>query len=224
MLGYAILKDIDYAYIGILDANISFELNYYEFIINAFLKDDSLGLAGGLMYDVFDGKILKWVARLDSVLGCIQMFRKKYFEQLGGFIPNELGGEDAIADWMAYVYDWRVQTFTDVKVLHHRRLGTAGQSIWRARFLQGQREYLIGYHSLFEIAKCFKRIMERFYLLGSMLWLTGYFYEAFTGKKRTVLLHVVKSIQKRQISLLLKSLNFKKKEMKIRLRIMFFCC
>ena len=202
-LGYKELTDFEYDLIGILDADISLDKNYYASIIHAFNRNPKLGLAGGFIFDVLNGKPVKWVARLDSVGGGIQMFRKQCFKQIGGFIPNEFGGEDAIAEYMVRMHGWQVQTFSELSVFHHRRMGTEERGIYRARYFQGQRDYLIGYHPLFEIAKCLRRIVERPYFFGSIMWLIGYFV-ALVTKKRTVSKKVIEYIQKEQIALLLK--------------------
>jgi len=55
-IGYKYLKDLDYNFIGFLDADVTFSPIYYETILNKFLLDLKLGVAGGIFYDVYDGK------------------------------------------------------------------------------------------------------------------------------------------------------------------------
>jgi glycosyltransferase involved in cell wall biosynthesis len=201
--GYARLKDSQYDFLGILDADVSFAPNYYECVIQEFQKNPKLGIAGGLISDVCDGKCIQWLTRLgSSVGGPIQMFRRQCYEDIGGLKPLEQGGEDAVAEFMARMHGWEVTTFPNVKVSHYRRIGTQGRSIWHARFIFGVREYLIGYHPIFEIAKCIRRVVQSPYVIGSLLWLIGYFWASLRRYKRTLSQDIIKFIRNEQISLL----------------------
>lgn len=203
-VGFTQLRNIDYDFLGILDADVSFESNYYKYILKQFQQNPRLGISGGLIFDVYRGKCVQWVTRLNSsVGGPIQMFRRQCYDDMGGFTPHEKGGEDAIAEFVARKNGWAVRTFPSAKVFHHRRVGTYDRSIWRARFLQGERDFMIGYHPLFEVAKCMRRVVERPYFMGSLCWLSGYLGAALRKDMRTVPLDVVRYIRKEQRQLLL---------------------
>lgn len=203
--GYGLLQDVKYDFLGILDADVSFDPNYYEYIIQQFQQRPKLGIAGGLISDISGGKCVQWLTRLDSsVGGPIQMFRRECWENIGGYMPLERGGPDAAAEFMARMNAWEVETFPGIKVLHHRRMGTGCQDIWHAKFTQGVKDYLLGYHPLFEMAKCVRRVVEKPYFIGSLLWLTGYFWSSLRRYKRTVSPDFVKYIRKEQIQLLWK--------------------
>lgn len=45
-LGYKLLKDVDYDIIGNLDADITFDHDYIEFILKKISEDEKLGVAG----------------------------------------------------------------------------------------------------------------------------------------------------------------------------------
>ena len=198
-MGFARLGNINYNFLGILDADISFGADYYEFILEQFQKNPRLGIAGGLIFDVCGERYIKSVTRLNSsVNGAIQMFRRQCYEDMGEFTPSEKGGEDALAEFIARKNGWAVRTFPSAKVFHHRRVGTYGRSIWRARFLQGERDFMIGYHPLFEVAKCMRRVVERPYFMGSLCWLSGYLGAALRKYKRTVPPDVVRYIRREQ--------------------------
>lgn len=211
--GYIRMRGVEYDFLGILDADTSFGPNYYECIIQQFQQNAKLGIAGGLISDVYGEKCVPWLTRLDSsVGGPIQMFRRKCYEDIGGLRAQKNGGEDAVAEFMCRMHGWEVETFPAVKVYHHRRMGTANQSIWRARFILGERDYLIGYLPFFEALKCVRRIIERPYFIGSFLWLSGYLWAALRRYKRTVPLDIVKYIRKEQGQLLLKPFLIFRKE------------
>lgn len=173
-MGYRALDGVEYSYIGNLDADISLDPFYYERVLARFESNQRLGIAGGLRYDLYRGRFEKVICARDSVGGPIQLFRRKCFEDVGGFIPLETGGEDAVAEIMARMCGWEVQTFPELKVYHHRSTGTASANILLARFRDGMRNYAIGYHPLFEMAKCIRRLAAPPYLIGALLMLAGY--------------------------------------------------
>lgn len=181
------LNRTKYAFLGNLDADVSFEPTYYERVLGEFREDPKLGIAGGILFEPCHGK---WVAQRTStswsVSGPIQMFRRQCYEDIGGFIPLKEGGEDAVAEVMARMRGWKVKAFANIPVRHHRNTGTATGSVLCATFRQGKMERRIGYHPLFEIAKCLSRIRERPYLLGSAFRLSGYCW-SFLRRERPVL-------------------------------------
>src|SRR3972149_4018127 len=95
--GYEKVRSIDFEVLGFLDADVSMEGDYFEFLINKFREFPRLGVAGtpyeegahdvggGLFYDQ------------QHVHGACQLFRRKCFEEVGGFIQIEMGGHDKIA-------------------------------------------------------------------------------------------------------------------------------
>lgn len=197
------LSEIRYDYVGILDADVSFDNGYYETLLRRFDQDDKLGLAGGLIYDAINGKHYKWITQIKrSVGGPIQLFRRECFNAMGGFVPLRTGGEDAVAEFMTRMHGWRVETFPEVRVIHHRPLGTAVNTVYKARFLTGIRDYVIGYWFVYEILKSIRQMLVRPYVIGGVLWLLGYVMAPLLGYKRILPHNVTKFIQKEQKALL----------------------
>ena len=184
--GYEQLKGVEYDYVGNLDADVVLEPNYYQTILAKFQANPKLGLAGGLVCDCHWNKACPIFTAVDSVGGPIQMFRRECYEQIGGHTCIGMGGYDTVAEIKTRMHGWQVRTFPEIKVLHLRRTGTATGSILSARFRQGKMERRIGYHALFEVAKCLSRVRERPYLLGSVFRLSGYCW-SFLGRERSVL-------------------------------------
>jgi glycosyltransferase involved in cell wall biosynthesis len=50
-LGYKELVGLDYEYIGILDADLSFSSVYFERLTEKFIKNEKLGIGGGFIYE-----------------------------------------------------------------------------------------------------------------------------------------------------------------------------
>lgn len=186
-LGYEQVRNIQFDFIGNLDADVTFEPDYYEIILSKFIQNPKLGIAGGTFFDKHGNKFERqFISRSVNVCGPTQTFRRDCFEEMGGYTPFEIGGEDIFADLQARMHGWEVKSFPDVKVFHHRRTGTERRHILSYRFHQGVMEYSFGSHLVFEVAKCFLRIFEKPYIVGSFCRISGYSWAYFRGFKRVI--------------------------------------
>lgn len=209
--GYQRLKYTHYDFLGNLDADISFSKNYYEEILKKFMQNLRLGIGGGIIID-FNDKNKRRPNYSRNNVGCaIQMFRRECFENIGGYLPLKIGGEDAAAEVLALMNQWEVQAFPELEVFHHREMGTGNWNIWVARFYRGVEHYSLGYHPLFFIFKSFSRFWEKPWLLGSLLMLTGYLSSCISQEKRIVSNEFVDFLRKKQLKRMrnsfVKSLN-----------------
>ena len=136
-------RSLEFDVIGNLDADLSFDPEYLEFLIGKFAEDPRLGVAGtpftedggyDTARDSFEGE--------NHVAGGCQLFRRQCFEEVGGYIPNPAGGIDWIAVTTARMKGWKTRSFPEKRFHHYRTLGTAGRSrcgskffIWRKGLL-----------------------------------------------------------------------------------------
>lgn len=198
--GVELLQDVEYDFIGMLDADISFEPDYYEGIFEMFGDNPKLGIAGGIVCEPHNGKWIplrtnvKW-----SVSGAIQMFRRQCYNDIGGYIPLEKGGQDAIAEVMARKNGWEVRTFPQLEALHHRKVGTAGEGYYSAKISLGIHHYSLGYTLWFEIARCLSR-MKKSYIIAELLTLCGYILAFLRQEETAVPKDIRKYVQQEQIS------------------------
>jgi glycosyltransferase involved in cell wall biosynthesis len=138
--------------VGNLDADVSFDPDYLQFLIDRFAEDPTLGVAGtpfteqgyDSTRDSFEGET--------HVAGGCQLFRRECFEDIGGYRPAPIG-----VDWTAVTTarskGWRTRSFREKSFQHHRPLGTAGRSPYRAWFFYGEKDYLLGWHPVYELAR-----------------------------------------------------------------------
>lgn len=197
--GYVQLKDFKYEFIGNLDADVSLPQDYYEKIITKIEQKPKLGIAGGVVSDFIKGKFVKQNTSLNSVAGTVQFFRRRCYEDIGGYIPLKHGGVDAAAEIMARMKGWEVQTFPKINVFQHRRVGTANVNILLAAFHRGKKFYLLGYHPLFQLIRCVSRIMDKPYLIGSIFELAGYSWSYLRGDRLQLPENVVKYLRSEQM-------------------------
>jgi biofilm PGA synthesis N-glycosyltransferase PgaC len=169
------LDGVNYDFIGNLDGDVSFAPDYFATLLARFEADPGLGVAGGLYYEDLGGSWRAQALGIDrSVAGAVQMFRRACWESIGGYLPIRCGGEDTAAEVMARQRGWETRTFRDLRVWHHRRVGTNGGNVLRAFYNMGWREAVIGYHPLFELARILNRMRSAPILIGGLSHLVGY--------------------------------------------------
>jgi poly-beta-1,6-N-acetyl-D-glucosamine synthase len=209
--GFEQLEGIEYEFFGNLDADVSFEPNYYERVLEKFQQNPKLGIVGGIILDKHSEQFERRFGESDAcVAGAIQLFRRECYEEIGGYIPLKYGGVDVVAMEMAKMHGWEVQSFPEIEVLHYRRTGTADTSIYLTRFIEGKEDYSLGYHSLFFLAKCLYRVLERPYAVGSLLRLCGYGWSCCRREKREVPADFVKYVRQKQMRRLISTNSYKK--------------
>jgi glycosyltransferase involved in cell wall biosynthesis len=173
--GYERLAATAFDCIGNLDADVAFPRDYYQRLLEFFALDGSLGIAGGKFRDcAANGKSYPSTNSPDSVRGPVQMFRKKCYEDIGGYQPLPLGGIDAAAEITARMKGWKVRTIADLEVLHLRPTGSALWSPLAAMVRNGHQDHSLGYHGLFEAARCGAQMKKRPYVMGGLSRFLGY--------------------------------------------------
>jgi glycosyltransferase involved in cell wall biosynthesis len=172
----ALEPNLDYHIIGNLDADLSFEEDYLEFLLEKFASMPELGVAGTTFREDggYDSAVDSFEGERHVAGGC-QLFRGKCFEEIGGFVPNPAGGVDWIAVTTARLKGWKTQSFREKWFYHHRSLGTAERSVWQSNFSYGEKDYYLGNHPLWEALRIGYNLFKRpFVLRGAALGL-GYF-------------------------------------------------
>ena len=169
------VQPLEFDIIGNLDADVSFDPDYLKFLIRKFYDDPQLGVAGtpftedggyDSARDSFEGE--------NHVAGGCQLFRRKCFEEIGGYIPNPAGGIDWIAVTTARMKGWKTRSFPEKRFHHYRSLGTAGRSSWAASFSYGEKDYYLGGSPLWQLFRVIyrftKRPLDGAALLGGYCW------------------------------------------------------
>lgn len=183
--GYEKIKDLNYDIIGNLDADLSFEKNYFEFLLSKFAENPKLGVGGTPFVE--DGKHYDFrFASTDHVSGACQLFRKACFEEIGGYIPIKGGGIDWTAVTTARMKGWTTRTFTDKVCNHHRKIGTGDSSQLMSQFKYGQKNYFLGGHPLWHLSRSIFQMKNKPYIIGGLLLLWGYLWASIKRMERPV--------------------------------------
>jgi glycosyltransferase involved in cell wall biosynthesis len=185
--GFDRVKNMEYDVIVNLDADVSFDSDYFEFLLDKFIQIPDLGVAGtpfveddgySSISDSFEGG--------KHVAGGCQMFRKKCFDDIDGYKPNKAGGIDWIAVTSARMRGWRTQSFAEKIFYHHRSLGTGDSNKTVSSFNYGRKDYYLGNHPLWEAIRILYRFTRKPYIIGGLVILSGYFWAAATRMDRPV--------------------------------------
>lgn len=173
--------------IGNLDADLSFEPDYMEFLMKKFAEDPGLGVAGtpftqdggyDTAKDSFEGQ--------NYVAGGCQLFRARCFDEIGGYTPNAAGGVDWIAVMSARMKGWNVTAFQEKRFHHYRPLGTAENRPLHAIFNYGERAYYLGSSPVWHLFRVAFRMTKKPYVVGGISLLLGYCWSAINRVRRPV--------------------------------------
>jgi hypothetical protein len=182
--GCETLKATAYEFIGNLDADVCFEPQYYETLLQRFDVDEELGCAGGLIFEEHRGVFRSRPANSrSSVAHAVQFFRRACFEDAGPYMALPYGGPDWVAEVRARQKGWKVESFSDLPV-HHLRPTAGAEGLLRGRVRQGRMDYSVGSLFMFEVLKCARRLNETPRVLGAVLRFYGYLSSYVRGDPR----------------------------------------
>jgi glycosyltransferase involved in cell wall biosynthesis len=183
--GYQRLAGVKYDVIGNLDADITFESDYFEFLLKKFADHQRLGVAGTPFVEGTESYDYRFTSQ-HHVSGACQLFRRECFEEIGGYRPIKGGGIDWVAVTTARMKGWETRTFTERVCKHHRPMGTASSGKLRAWYNLGKQDYYLGGHLLWQVFRSCLQIRNRPYVLGGVALFAGFLWGVFTRANRPI--------------------------------------
>jgi hypothetical protein len=172
--GYERLRGLQYAIIGNLDGDISFDKDHFEFLAGKFTEDLTLGVAGTIFREEGYSSDRDSFEGCKHVAGGCQMFRKQCWEQVGGYIPHRAGGIDWIAVTTARMMGWKTESFRERWFFHYRRLGTSERSVLSSLFSYGEKDYYLGGHPVWQLFRVTYRAAKQPFIIGGLALGLGY--------------------------------------------------
>jgi poly-beta-1,6-N-acetyl-D-glucosamine synthase len=194
------LQELTYDIIGNLDADVSFEPDYFEYLLHQFQDNPRLGVAGTAYVEGSHHSFKDSHVNIKHVHGQIQLFRKKCFQDIGGYQPIETGGIDWIAVTTARMKGWKTHSFQGKSFVHHRTMGTGNRNILGARFHYGQKDYRLGNHPLWEVLRLAQWFMKRPYCIGGLAMLAGFCWCYISKEKRSISKELLAFHRREQLS------------------------
>ena len=180
------VRDLAFEVMGNLDADVSFEPDYMEFVVRKFDTDPRLGVAGtpfteegyDSTRDSFEGE--------NYVAGPCQLFRYRCFQEIGGYVANRAGGVDWIAVMTARMKGWNVRAYPEKRFHHHRTMGTAERGGLSALFSYGEKDYYLGGSPIWQLFRVSYRMTKKPFIGGGLALLFGYLWAALRRIERPV--------------------------------------
>jgi len=184
-VGWDRVKTLPYEIISNLDADISFDSGYFEFLLMKFAENQRLGV-GGTPFTEGQGTYDFRFSSIEHVSGACQLFRRKCFETIGGYTPIKGGGVDLVAVVTARMRGWQTRSFPEKVCFHHRKMGSGMNKGLKLPFKWGQSDYRLGSHPLWQLFRCFYQMTNRPYVMGGLFCLMGYYFSLLTRRPKAV--------------------------------------
>lgn len=180
------VKGLHYDVVACLDADITFESDYFEYLLTKLAQDQGLGIVGTPYKDIASEMYDYRLVSVEHVSGACQVFRRSCYEEIGGYVVAKGGAIDTIAALTARTRGWVTRTFTDKICLHHRVIGSAQHGPLASRFALGKRDYAIGNHPLWEALRGIYQMTRKPLVARGLALMAGYLWAAMQRAERPV--------------------------------------
>jgi biofilm PGA synthesis N-glycosyltransferase PgaC len=184
--GWERVRSLEFDVIGNLDADVSFDPDYFEFLLGKFAEDSRLGVTGTPMREANHDALKDSFYHFKDVFGACQLFRRECFAEVGGYTPIEWGGIDWIAVRTARLKGWETRSFPEKIFFHHRPMGQTEGNVWKARFDYGRKDYFLGNHPLWQAFRVGYQMLKWPYVIGGLTLAAGYMYSCLARIERPV--------------------------------------
>ena len=183
--GYARMAGLNYDVIGNLDADVSFDPDYFAFLMDRFAENPKLGVGGTAFREGNLSYNYEFVG-IEHVSGMCQMFRRECYESIGGYSAIRSGGIDLIAVLSARAKGWETRTFVEKTFVHHRSQGGALHTGSANVFTWAGKTIFLGNHPMWELFRGIYQMKHKPYVVGGFLILASYWWNLIRGVKRTI--------------------------------------
>jgi len=198
--GYQQVKALEFGIVGNIDGDVSFDTDYFEYLLGKFHADPSLGVAGTPYVEGEFHSFKDSYMNVNHVNGSCQLFRRACFEEIGGYVPIKGGGIDWVAVTTARMKGWKTYSFAEREFQHHRKIGTAGSGEIGARFHYGKKDYFLGGHPLWQLFRGTFQMAKKPYVVGGLALLGGYLWCWIRRVKRPVSDELVRFYRREQMT------------------------
>lgn len=163
-------RNIPFEYVGLIDADMILDNNFFEKIIDRLEKNPNLGVCSGTVaYTQKNKKILE-KGRSNHPIGGLRVWRKKCLEDTGGF-PKSYSA-DSVSNVLAILKGWDTKKYEDIIGIETRQTSSA-EGLWKGFLTRGKSDYYRGYHPAYVIFKFIKYSTKFPYYIGTS-YLLGY--------------------------------------------------
>ena len=176
--------EVDWDYVGKLDADLTFGPDYLERITKEFDADDKLGSASGKVYRPEGDGVVEEFMIDEMVAGQWKLYKRQCFEEIGGLVAEVMW--DGIDFHKARQAGWKTRSINipELAIIHHRLMGSSDKNVLRGRMRWGFGQWFMGTHPAYIIASAGLRMFEKPYIIGGILILAGYVRAAIQRQPR----------------------------------------
>jgi poly-beta-1,6-N-acetyl-D-glucosamine synthase len=194
--GYEALTIKEWDFVVKLDGDLIFGPTYFERCFERFAKEPGLGIGGGVIYNLIDGKEVLERHPKFHVRGATKIYRRACWEDIGGLVKQP--GWDTLDEVHSQMLGWGTESFFDHRLVQLRTTGdAAGQ--WRNWVKNGHACFVVGYHPLFILARAVLHLVRRGNPVASAGMLYGYSHAAFKGVEKIASAEVVRFVRRQQL-------------------------
>lgn len=197
---YKMIPHRDWEFIIKLDGDLEFGCDYFKNCLVEFDVDPSLGIGGGTIENIIDGQAVPETTVFFHVRGATKIYRKACWDAIGGL--QTIPGWDTIDEMKANMLGWKTRTFEHIKLQHLKHTG-ATEGMWKNSVKNGKANYITGYHPLFMLIKCIKRIVNKPYFVDSIGLMYGFLNGYLKNIPRVDDEELIKYVRSQQMSCLL---------------------
>ncbi|MDI3541379.1 MAG: hypothetical protein PWQ62_293 [Candidatus Methanomethylophilaceae archaeon] len=171
-------KDIQFDFIGVLDADTVIEDTYFEKLLNQFGANEKLGIASGHIIDS-PTKEFSWVGLENDIQdgplprGSGRLMRNECFLEVGGY-PIE-PSVDSISNVKAKLRGWETKQFGHIRATQLRSTSSA-QGLWKGYRVNGSMAHYLNKHPLLVLLGSLSYSIKEPYYTG-VAYLCGYILE-----------------------------------------------
>lgn len=194
--GLSALDNKDWDFIVKLDGDLSFEEDYFEKCFMQFNDNPKLGIGGGVILNLLEGKLIPEKGPLFHVRGATKIYKRECWEAIGGIVVSQC--YDTVDEVKANMLGYQTRSFMDIKLIHHRYTGNA-YGKWGSSVKNGMANYLSGYHPLFMIAKCGKRFVQKPYSINAIGLGYGYIKGYLNNIPQAIDSETIKYLRRQQL-------------------------
>ncbi len=152
---WAAVRNINYEFIGKVDADVVFGPECFAALMQEFYNDKTLGIASSILLQEepntpSEGQQDYTFA--DYPTDGVRLYRRECFEEIGGI--SVVKAPEVVAGVKARIRGWRLKRVNSI-IAYHRRKSHQETSLWKRWEMRGAEQHYLGYPFLIVLGSCF---------------------------------------------------------------------
>lgn len=172
-------ENLNYYYIGLLDADIVLPANYYEYLVNRMVQTPSLGIISGRTSCLINNELMCPDQTESLPSGAARLWNKKCFDETGGYM--HVSSPDSVSNIKAKLSGWSIKRYSEISFIQLRETASA-KGLWDGWSSIGRRNRYLGFPISFALFKSLKYSSRSPYYLG-IAYFMGYFSFLLRGRQ-----------------------------------------